>query len=412
MALTIDASLLHTQLAELARLGADPTGGRTRVAFTPADQAGRDQLCAWMRDLDLQVQVDAIGNIFATMPGSDASLAPLMIGSHIDTVINAGAYDGCYGVLAGLAVIRAWRVAGVQPVRGLVVAAFSNEEGVRYQPDMMGSLVHAGGLDIATALATPDTDGVALGDAVAAIGYAGTLPVGSIRPAAYIELHIEQGPILELEQVDIGAVTHVQGISWQRLTVHGHANHAGTTPMHLRHDAGMALMQVLTALQAVVLTHPQARLTVGTMAFVPNAINVIPQRAVCTVDVRDPDDAVLTALEQHLDRLCREVEQHHGVRVESERLARFAPVPFDDALVTEIATVAERRGHRVKRMVSGAGHDAQMMARMAPSAMIFVPSRAGISHHPDEYTAPDQLIAGAHVLLDVASAYCHAEYEG
>jgi len=412
MALTIDAPMLHAQLAELALLGADPTGGRTRVAFTPADQAGRDQLRAWMRALDLQVQVDAIGNMFAVMPGSDATLAPLMVGSHIDTVINAGAYDGCYGVLAGLAVVRAWRTAGIQPVRGLVVAAFSNEEGVRYQPDMMGSLVHAGGLDVATALATQDVDGVVLGDALAAIGYAGPLPVGSIRPAAFVELHVEQGPILELEQCAIGAVTHVQGISWQRLTVHGHANHAGTTPMHLRHDAGMALMQVLTDLQRVVLTHPQARLTVGTMAFTPNAINVIPQRAVCTVDVRDPDDAVLTALEHQLVQLCRAAEHHHGVQIAFERLARFAPVPFDDALVTEIAAMAERRGHRVKRMVSGAGHDAQMMARVAPAAMIFVPSRAGISHHPDEYTAPDQLIAGAQVLLDVASAYCHAEYEG
>jgi N-carbamoyl-L-amino-acid hydrolase len=408
MALTIDAAQLHAHIAELAQLGVDGSGGRTRVAFTAADQAGRDLLCSWMRALDLTVQVDAIGNIFGILPGRDAHLPPLMIGSHIDTVIHAGAYDGCYGVLAGLAVVRAWRAAGVTPTRGLVIAAFSNEEGVRYQPDMMGSLVHAGGLDVEDALDTRDDDGVRLADALAQIGYAGPLPVGSIRPAAFVELHIEQGPILELEHDDIGAVTHVQGISWQRLTVQGHANHAGTTPMPLRHDAGMALMHVLTALHAQVVAAPQARLTVGTMAFAPGAINVIPQQATCTVDLRDPDEQVLQQLEQALIAECRAAEQRFGVRITAERLARFAPVPFDAALVDQIATAATRRGHRVRRMVSGAGHDAQMMARVAPAAMIFVPSRGGISHHPDEYTDPAQLVAGAEVLLDVASAFCGA----
>ncbi len=242
-ALSVDVPLLLLQIRELGAIGLDPiVGGRTRIALTDAEKAGRDQLVRWMRELDLEVRIDQVGNIFgilpaATLQGNDR---PLMMGSHIDTVRNAGALDGCYGVLAGLAVVRAYRVAGRQPQRSIVVGAFTNEEGVRYQPDMMGSLVYAGGLYVQATLNTIGTDGTRLGDELARIGYAGDMLPGSIVPSEYLELHIEQGPVLESEGRLIGVVENLQGISWQKVVVQGTANHAGTTPTRLRHDAGYA----------------------------------------------------------------------------------------------------------------------------------------------------------------------------
>ncbi|MCX6014028.1 MAG: hydantoinase/carbamoylase family amidase [Chloroflexales bacterium] len=231
MTIALDAATLLAQLTQLGAIGHDAGGGRTRLAFSDADKQGRDQLVAWMHALSLDIKIDQIGNIFGTFAGSDPTLAPLMLGSHIDTVINAGMYDGCYGVLAGLAVLRALRQAGVTPRRSIVVAAFSNEEGVRYQPDMMGSLVYAGGIDVAQMWDVVGTDGTRLGDELRRIGYAGDLRPGAIVPHAYLELHIEQGPLREAHATQIGVVADLQGISWQQITITGVANHAGTTPM-------------------------------------------------------------------------------------------------------------------------------------------------------------------------------------
>lgn len=398
--LAIDSSRLLSRLKQLGEIGRDGEGRLVRLAASDADKAGRDQFVAWAKESGLAVKVDRIGNIFAlwTDPANTHE-APLMLGSHIDTVIDAGIYDGCYGVLAGLEVVATLREAGLVPKRPLIVAAFTNEEGVRFSPDMMGSLTYAGGIAVEGALAVRGTDGKIIGEELARIGYAGTDDLGLLRPAAYIELHIEQGPVLEREAIAIGAVENLQGISWQRITLEGVANHAGTTPMAMRRDAGHAAASVITFL------HERAKAsktgtvaTVGTIAFTPNAINVIPARAVFTVDLRDPDEESLKAHEKALADYLGTLE---GITVAVERLARFEPVVFDQGLVREIEAAAKARGHSVRRMTSGAGHDAQMIARIAPAAMIFVPSIGGISHNPKEFTPEADLVAGANVLLDV-----------
>jgi len=403
---TLDAETLLAQIQTLGRVGADAEGGgRTRLALTDADKAGRDLLVAWLHEAGLAVRIDRVGNIFGILPAAapDGDAAPLMIGSHIDTVKNAGALDGCYGVLAGLAVARAYRAAGVAPARPIVVAAFTNEEGARYAPDMLGSLVYAGGLAVDAALATVGIDGTRLGEELSRIGYAGDMEPGEITPREYLELHIEQGPILAAEGVDIGVVETLQGISWQRVTVKGTANHAGTTPTRLRHDAGYVAGATIAFLrEQVVAAAPNTTLaTVGALQLEPNLINVIARQTTFTVDLRDPDEQRLQASEARLADFLAQIARREGVTIRSEPLARFAPVVFDAALVNAIEASAKRLGYTHRRMTSGAGHDAQMLARIAPAAMIFVPSRDGISHNPREHTDDAQLVCGAQVLLDV-----------
>ena len=404
--LSLDAGLLLQQISELGMIGRHASiAGRTRIALTDEDKAARDLLVRWMNELELQVHVDQIGNIFGILPAAsaDGNARPLMMGSHIDTVRNAGALDGCYGVLAGLAVARAFRRAGVQPHRAIIVGAFTNEEGVRYQPDMMGSLVYAGGLSVQAALDTIGTDGTRLGDELVRIGYAGNGAAGALMPVEYLELHIEQGPLLESERIQIGVVENLQGISWQRITIHGVANHAGTTPTRLRHDAGYAAAACIAFLrEQVVGAAPDTTLaTTGSLQLEPDEINVIPRKATFTVDLRDPDEQRLRTAERRLAEFLTALAEREGVRIDSERLARFEPVKFDASLLNRIEVAAVRRNLSHRRMTSGAGHDAQMMARIAPSAMIFVPSRDGISHNPQEHTDDEQLILGAQVLLDV-----------
>lgn len=403
--LILDGKLLISQLTQLGQKGADAVnGGRTRAALTDADKLGRDLLVTWMEELDLDIKVDKIGNIFGTLPSFPAqesdSLHPLMLGSHIDTVVNAGAFDGCYGVLAALAVVRAFRHSGIYPSRPITVAAFTNEEGIRYQPDMMGSLVYAGGASLEKTLDTIGTDGTRLGDELERIGYAGNMNLGEIIPHEYIELHIEQGPILEAEGIQIGAVENLQGISWQEITITGIANHAGTTPTKLRHDAGYAAASVITFLRDIA-ANGTTLATIGSIQFEPNVINVIPRLARFTVDLRDPDETRLKDAEQKLKKFLAILGETEGVQISTEQLVRFEPVIFNQDIVSQVIKSAESFGLSYRRMTSGAGHDAQMIARIAPAAMIFVPSKDGISHNPSEYTSEDELILGANLLLDV-----------
>lgn len=403
--IAVDAQRLLGRIRELGAVGRDSEGRLVRLAASDADRLGRDLLVGWLRQAGLDIAIDRVGNIFGIWQSPDnAGQAPLVVGSHIDTVIDAGIYDGCYGVLAGLEVIETLKASGFSPSRPVVVAAFTNEEGVRYTPDMMGSLVHAGGIGVDTVLAALGTDGSVLGQELARIGYAGDTEPGFLKPHAYLELHIEQGPVLEREGVPIGAVENLQGISWQRITIDGVANHAGTTPMSMRSDAGHAAARVITYL------HDRAKgsntpmvATVGTMRFEPNAINVIPSQAVFTVDLRDPDEQRLQAEEAALAAYLEQLAAAAGVTISVERLARFEPVIFDTRIVELIEAAAKNRGLGVKRMTSGAGHDAQMMARIAPAAMIFVPSAGGISHSPREHTEDAGLVAGANILLDVVT---------
>ncbi|MCP3440678.1 Zn-dependent hydrolase [Bradyrhizobium sp. CCGUVB14] len=401
MILAIDAARLIERIKELGATGHDETGRLCRVAATDADREGRDLLCGWLKQADLRIEIDRIGNIYGVWEPEGSSGEPVVMGSHIDTVIGAGIYDGCFGVLAGLAVIEAMQQANLRPVRPLAVVAYTNEEGVRYAPDMMGSLVAAGGLATDDALAVVGTDGTTLGAELARIGYAGSREPGFLRPHAYIELHIEQGPVLEAEGLPIGAVENLQGISWQKVSIAGTANHAGTTPMVMRRDAGVAAGRVIAFLDDLARKTQNAVATVGTIRFEPNAINVIPSAAVFTVDLRNPNEDRLrsqeAALRRFLDGLVTE-----GYEVKTERLARFEPVIFAPEIVSAVEESAGQRQLLCRRMTSGAGHDAQMIARVAPAAMIFVPSKGGISHNPAEFTADHELIAGANVLLDVA----------
>ncbi|MFS8055012.1 Zn-dependent hydrolase [Rhizobium sp. BR 317] len=400
---SIHPARLLGRLVELGNIGRDSGGQLVRLAATDSEKLGRDKFVSWIEQAGLELAVDRIGNIFGIWkPAGVTEEAPLMLGSHIDTVINAGIYDGCYGVLSGLEVIETLLEAGFEPSQPIVVAAFTNEEGVRYAPDMMGSLVYAGGLDAEIALATVGTDGSVLGRELERIGYDGAHEPGFMRPYAYIELHIEQGPVLEREGVQIGAVENLQGISWQKVTIEGDANHAGTTPISMRRDAGYVAARVITFLRdRAKNSNTPTVATVGCMEFQPNAINVIPSRAVFTVDLRDPDESRLQQEEAALAAFLDELERQEGVSIEVEGLARFEPVQFDRNIVEMIEGAAKSRGHSCRRMTSGAGHDAQMIARIAPAAMIFVPSIGGISHNPKESTSDADLIAGANMLLDV-----------
>jgi len=402
---SINSERLLGHLRELGDIGRDADGRLVRLAASDNEKLGRDRVSSWMRDAGLEVAVDRIGNILGIWKpahGTVVADTPLMLGSHIDTVINAGIYDGCYGVLSGLEVIETLNSEGFVPVRPIVVCAFTNEEGVRYAPDMMGSLVYAGGLNVDEALATVGTDGTVLGQELARIGYAGRHEPGFLKPHAYIELHIEQGPVLEREGIPVGAVENLQGISWQRVTIEGDANHAGTTPISMRRDAGLAAARVITFLRARAEASNTAMVaTVGCMTFEPNAINVIPSKATFTVDLRDPDDDRLQAEEAALARFLKTVATQEQVLITTERLARFQPVTFDRDIVALVERAATARDLKSRRMTSGAGHDAQMIATIAPSAMIFVPSIGGISHNPKEFTRDADLVAGANILLDV-----------
>ena len=397
--LRIDPDTLTTALNALANIGLTQEGACCRLALTEEDRLGRDQLIEWMRELKLEVSIDPIGNIFGYRAGQE-NLPPVMTGSHIDTVRTGGRYDGPLGVLGGLEVVRVLNEAGIVTRRPLVVAAFTNEEGARFHPDMLGSLVYIGGLPLTEAYAAQSADGKVLLDELNQIGYVGTSPLPLYTPHAFVELHIEQGPILDIEGITIGAVRDLQGISWQELTIVGQSNHAGTTPMRLRHDAGYCAAAISVFMRELTKEMGGAQVaTMGVTQLHPNLINVIAARAVVTVDLRNTDEALLKQAEKKLDVFLRQLEKSEGVSITSHRLARFEPVKFDDAIADLIAKKSTALGYSTRSMTSGAGHDAQMMARLCPTAMIFVPSVKGISHNPAEHTETKDLAAGGNVLL-------------
>ncbi len=402
MDVDVDGDRLLADLAALAAVGDTGDGGSCRLALTDEDAGGRELVVGWMRELGLDVRVDRVGNVVATRAGREPGLASVMTGSHIDTVRTGGRYDGTLGVLAGLEVVRALDDAGVRTRRPLSVAFFTDEEGSRFAPDMLGSLAYAGGLDLEEALATVGFVGAVLGEELARIGWAGEAAVPGPVPHAYVELHIEQGPVLEEAGRTIGAVTGVQGISWRELVLDGQSNHAGTTPMRLRHDAGVAAAGAVAAVRRVVdEAGPPAVGTVGRLAVHPDLVNVVPSRAVLTVDLRHTDGAALAELGRRIESAVGALAAAEGVGASWRTLAAFDPVVFDPAIVDLVEAAARRRGHDPLRMPSGAGHDAQMLARVCPAGMVFVPSVRGISHNPAEHTDPADLVAGLRVLADV-----------
>ena len=406
--LRIDIERLLRRIDELGEIGRidGPNGewGNARLALTDHDREGRDLVVAWMRDLGLTVAVDVIGNVVATHPGTDSTLAPVMVGSHIDTVGTGGRFDGNLGVLAGLEVVETLQQHGVTPTRPLQVAFFTDEEGARFAPDMLGSLVFVGGLAVEEALdLIAADDGARLGDELERIGYAGQTPCPTAAsPAAYFELHIEQGPILEAEGVTIGVVEGVQGISWTEIVIAGQSAHAGTTPMRLRHDPAYCAGAIATFVRE--LTHDLGADQVGTVGRIdvyPNLVNVVPSRVVMTVDLRNIDDGTLRQAEARLVDYVDRLVEREGVTMTTRSLARFEPVDFDDAMVDRVEEHAQQLGYSTRRMPSGAGHDAQILARLCPTGMIFTPSVNGLSHNIAEFTEADDIEAGANVLLQV-----------
>jgi N-carbamoyl-L-amino-acid hydrolase len=413
--LRVDGRRLWSRLAALGEIGAvhgpDGEHGSARLALTDADRDGRDLVVSWMRDLGLSVAVDAIGNVVGTRAGTDPQAAPVMVGSHIDTVRTGGWFDGNLGVLGGLEVVETLEQHGIATRHPISVAFFTDEEGARFQPDMLGSLVYVGGMALEDALDVRAVDdGARLGEELARIGYAGSTPCpAAAAPHAYFELHIEQGPVLEDEGVTIGVVTGVQGISWTEVVIRGQSAHAGTTPMRLRHDPGYVAAAINAGVRAIATEMGGTQVaTVGRCEFVPNLVNVVPAVVTITVDLRNTDEAQLQEAETRFVVLCDTLAASEGVAIEPRTLARFEPVVFDAHQIDLVEATARRLGHSTKRMPSGAGHDAQMLARVCPASMIFVPSVNGLSHNIAEYTKPEHISAGADVLLHVVLATAEA----
>lgn len=401
--LSVNGERLMASIFELGKAGALDDGGVCRLALTREDGAGREYVVRRMRELGLTVTIDGIGNIFGFLPGREET-SPVMMGSHIDTVATGGLYDGNYGVLAALEVVATLRDKGITPRRSVVAAVFTNEEGVRFHPDMMGSLIFVGDYPLEKALATPDHDGVTIAQALRDIGFAGTGAIDSFPVDHYLELHIEQGPVLDGGKIDIGVVEGVQGISWTEFTLVGVANHAGTTPMAMRKDAGYVAAKIMAFAHDMAhrLGNGQVA-TVGRVSeFAPGMVNVVPNKVVFTVDLRNYSDDILKQAEKELWDFADKTAAEEGVLLSRESLVRFPPVVFDARVKDLIEEEARSRNLTTLRLPSGAGHDAQMLARVCPTGMIFVPNRDGISHNVNKYAEPEHLTAGANVLLQVA----------
>jgi N-carbamoyl-L-amino-acid hydrolase len=401
--LRINGERLWSSLMALARIGATAKGGNCRLALTALDGEGRDLVVGWMREAGLDITVDRIGNIFGRRAGRDAALASVATGSHIDTQPTGGKFDGCFGVLAGLEVMRTLQEHGIETEAPLELVIWTNEEGTRFVPVMMGSGVHCGVFSLEHALEARDADGCAVRDELENIGYAGDAPIGQARLGRYFEAHIEQGPILEDEDTVIGVVTGSLGLRWYDVTVSGSEAHAGPTPMPLRRDA---LFAATFLMQEVIRIGrdfgPAGRGTVGSVQVHPNSRNVIPGQVTFTVDLRHEVASTLALMDQRLRDACQALAgggAGYAVAVDLADVQAFAPTPFDAGMVATVREQARRLGYSHRDIITGAGHDAVYMARKAPTAMIFVPCKDGISHNEIEDADPRHLEAGANVLL-------------
>lgn len=398
--LTINGSRLWQSLMDMAQIGATPKGGVCRIALTDLDKQGRDLFVRWCREAGCTISIDRIGNIFARRAGRDDSLSPVLMGSHLDTQPTGGKFDGVYGVLAGLEVIRSLNDLNYETDAPVEVAVWTNEEGTRFAPSMVASGVFAGEFDLDYGLSRADLDGKTMGEELARIGYAGDAPVGGRPLTAYFEAHIEQGPILEAEGKTIGVVTDAQGQRWYEITLTGQEAHAGPTPMERRKDALLGAARVVEAVNRIGLKHqPGACATVGLMQIHPNSRNVIPGRVFFTVDFRHPDDAVLAAMDAELRAEVARIADETKLEAELEQIFYYAPVRFEESCVAAVRRGVGRTGHSARDMVSGAGHDACYVAKVAPTAMVFIPCVDGISHNEIEHTTPEWAAAGCEVLL-------------
>ncbi len=400
--LKVNGERLWASLMELARIGATEKGGVCRLAASDLDGAARRLFISWCEAAGCTVSIDRIGNIFARRPGRNPNLPPIVSGSHLDTQPTGGRFDGAYGVMAALEVVRSLNDLGYETEAPIEIVAWTNEEGSRFSPAMVGSGVFAGVFDLEYGLARPDNaTGVSLGAELARIGFAGSEPVGGRPVGAYFEAHIEQGPILEAAGLPIGVVTGAQGQRWYEITVTGQEAHAGPTPMPRRRDALVGAARMIDAVNRIGHAHaPYACATVGSLSLSPNSRNTIPGRVFFTVDFRHPDDAVLTAMDGELRAACREAAATQNLEVEIAEFWYFPPTPFDPRLVAAVREAAAAQGYGHQDIVSGAGHDAVYMARVAPTAMVFVPCVGGISNNEIEDAKPEDLTAGCNVLFN------------
>jgi N-carbamoyl-L-amino-acid hydrolase len=398
-ALRVDGGRLWSSLMELARIGATPKGGVCRLALTELDGQARDLFVRWAEAAGCSVRFDAIGNIFARRAGRNPALPAVVAGSHIDTQPTGGKFDGNFGVLSGLEVLRTLDDAGIETEAPLEVAVWTNEEGSRFVPVMMGSGVFAGAFTLEHALAQRDAQGVSVSEALERIGYAGK-PIDPEPVGAYFEAHIEQGPVLENNDRVIGVVQGALGQRWYDVVVQGMEAHAGPTPMALRRDALLAAGELVQAVNRFALERaPHARGTVGSLEVFPNSRNVIPGRVRLTVDLRAADDPTLDAMDAALRAFCARLAHDRQLEVQVEQVVYFPPQAFAPALLEGVRAHAAALGLSSMDVVSGAGHDAVYLARVAPTAMIFVPCAGGISHNEIEDARPEHLEAGCNVLL-------------
>ncbi len=396
-----DMDRLWASLMDMGCIGATPGGGVGRIALTELDRQARDLFVTWCKQSGCSVRVDRMGNIFARREGSDATLAPVMTGSHLDTQPLGGKFDGIYGVLAGLEAVRAMNDAGVTTRAPVDVVVWTDEEGVRFS-GMLASGVFSGVYALEDALARTDSNGVSMAQALEAIGYAGSEPVGGDPPRAFFEAHIEQGPILEAEGKTVGVVMGAQGQRCFQVTVTGEEGHAGTLPMTLRRDALLGAARMVDAVNAVAFTHePHPVITVGCIDVRPNSPNTIPGRTQFSIDSRHPDNTVLAAVEKQMRDACAAIADEANLEIVFALASARASVSFDESCVRSIREAAERLSIPQRDIYSGAGHDACNLALAAPTAMIFVPCERGVSHNEQENARPEDLADGCSVLTQV-----------
>lgn len=396
----VNGERLWQTLMDMAQHGATANGGVSRLALSEEDRLGRELFVRWAEEAGCQVRVDAMGNIFARREGRHPQLAPVVTGSHGDSQPAGGKFDGIYGVLAGLEVVRSLNDHGIQTDRSIEVVNWTNEEGSRFAPAMIASGVYAGVFDLEYGLSRVDANGVTLGQALAQIGYAGEHPCQVTPIHAAFELHIEQGPILEAQGITIGVVTGAQGQRWYEVELTGRSAHAGTTPMDHRLDALLGFARVVEAVNGLGLAQgAEGRATVGMANLYPNSRNVVPGRVFFSVEFRHPDEAVLAVLDGQLREAVQGIAEGIGLRWQVEQIFQYAPIAFDADCVATVRATCEELGLSHRSMISGAGHDACYLNRVAPTAMIFVPCVDGLSHNEAEHIHPHWATAGADVLL-------------
>jgi N-carbamoyl-L-amino-acid hydrolase len=398
--LRINGDRLWDSLMAMAEIGPGIAGGNNRQTLTDADKQGRELFQSWCDAAGLTMGVDQMGTMFMTRPGTDPDALPVYIGSHLDTQPTGGKYDGVLGVLAGLEVVRSLNDMGIKTKHPIVVTNWTNEEGARFAPAMLASGVFAGIHALDWAYDRKDPDGMSFGDELKRIGWVGEEPVGARKMHAYFEYHIEQGPILEAENRQIGVVTHGQGLYWLEFTLTGKEAHTGSTPMTMRVNAGLAMARILEMVQAVAMDHqPGAVGGVGQMKFSPNSRNVLPGTVVFTVDIRSPELGKLNSMRAQIESKAQEICQHAGVGYAMEAVGHFDPVAFDPTLVSRVRAAAEKLGYSHMDVISGAGHDACWTNRVAPSTMIMCPCVDGLSHNEAEDISKEWASAGADVLF-------------